>query len=313
MKVLLAGASGAIGIPLIRQLQAAGHEVVAIHRSPGSADALRGLAVEPVQVDVLDRPALLTALRGQRADAVISELTALKKPPMRHRDMAGTNRLRIEGTANLLAAAEQVGAGRMVSQSMVFGYGYQDFGPKVFTENDPFGRPGEGGFTAHLEAMRSAEQQTLTSPVVEGIALRYGLFYGPGPAGDALVTGLRKRRLPVTSHSGVLPWLQIEDAAAATVAALERGVPGSAYNVADDEPVSFADLMVAVAAAIGAPKPMVLPSWLLTPMPYARTMMTGGLRVSSAKAKQELGWTPRFPSYREGVADLAQQVRKDAA
>lgn len=305
MKVLLAGASGAIGIPLIRQLHEAGHQVLAIHRAPAGAAALKSAGVTPIQVDVLDRPALLAAVRGQRADAVIAELTALKKPPTLHRDMAATNRLRTEGTANLLAAAEQLGAGRFVNQSMVFGYGYRDFGGKVLTEDDPFGEPAPGKFGDHVAAMRSAEQQVFTSPVVDGIALRYGLFYGPGAAGGALMDGLRRRRIPVASHPGVLPWVQIDDAAAATVAALERGQGGSAYNVADDEPVSMAALLTAMAEAIGAPKPMTIPSWLLTPMPYVKTMMAGGVRVSNAKAKSQLGWTLRYPTYRDGVADLA--------
>lgn len=305
MKVLLAGASGAIGTRLIRQLHEAGHQVLAVHRAPANAAALRDLGVSPIQVDVLDRPALLAAVRGQRADAVIAELTALKKPPTRHRDMAATNRLRTEGTANLLAAAEQLGATRFVNQSMVFGYGYRDFGGKVLTEDDPFGEPAPGAFGEHVAAMRSAEQQIFASGVVDGIALRYGLFYGPGAAGEALLDGLRRRRIPVATHSGVVPWVQIDDAAAATIAALERGRGGSAYNVVDDEPVSMADLLTAMAEAIGAPRPRTIPSWLLTPLPYVKTMMTGGLRVSNAKAKRELGWSLRYPTYRDGVREMA--------
>ncbi len=160
--------------------------------------------------------------------------------------------------------------------------------------------------------MRSGEQQVFAASHVEGIALRYGLFYGPGPAGDALIDGLRRRRLPVISGGGVQPWVYIDDAATATVAALERGTAGSAYNVADDEPVSFSDLITAMAAALGAPRPRTVPSWLLTPMPYAKAVMTGGLRVATAKAKHELGWAPRVPTYRDGVAELAQHYHREA-
>ncbi|GEL20724.1 NAD-dependent epimerase/dehydratase family protein [Pseudonocardia asaccharolytica] len=313
MKVLLAGASGAIGLPLVHQLQAADHEVVAIHRSARGRDALLAAGATPVRVDVLARDALLDALRGHRCEAVISQLTALKRPPMRHKDMAGTNRLRIDGTANLLAAAERIGATRFVTQSMVFGYGYGDFDGRVLTEADPFAPAGRGRFEDHLAAMRSNERQVFGAPHVEGIALRYGLFYGPGPAGDVLVDALRRRRLPVIRNGGVLPWVHIDDAASATVAALDRGVAGAAYDIADDEPVGFSDLMVALAAALGAPRPRVVPSWLLNAMPYVKAMMTGDLRVSTAKAKRELDWTPRLPTYREGVADTAEHYLRPAA
>ncbi|MFC5996736.1 NAD-dependent epimerase/dehydratase family protein [Pseudonocardia hispaniensis] len=313
MKVLLAGASGAIGLPLIRQLRAAGHDVVAIHRAERGRDAVLDAGATPLRADVLDRDALLDAVRDHRCDAVISQLTALRKPPMRHRDMAGTNRLRIDGTANLLAAAQRIGATRFVTQSMVFGYGFGDFGGRVLTEDDPFAPAGRGRFEDHLAAMRSNEKQVFGASHVAGIALRYGLFYGPGPAGDALVDGLRRRRLPTVRNGGVLPWVQIDDAATATVAAVERGATNSAYNIADDLPVSLSDLMIALADALGAPRPPVIPSWPLTAMPYLKAIMTGGLRVSTAKAKRELGWTPRRPTYREGVAEIADHYVRTAA
>lgn len=306
MRVLLAGASGAIGIPLIQQLHAAGHDVLAIHRSPQGASPLAATGATPIQVDVLSRPGLLSALKGQRADAVISELTALKKPPARHQDMAATNRLRTEGTANLLAAARQLGARRFITQSMVFGYGYGDWGGRVLTEADPFGPPGLGRFEDHVAAMRSNEQQVFTADSLDGIALRYGLFYGPGPACDALIDGLRKRRIPVARKSGVLPWVYIDDAAAATVAALERGEPGAAYNITDDEPVGLATLLTALAGAVAAPRPRVVPGWLLAVVPYVKAVMTGGLRVSNAQAVRELGWTLQAPTYRDGVRRLAR-------
>lgn len=304
MKVLLAGASGAIGAPLVQQLRTAGHEVTAIHRSPAARTRLITAGATPLQVDVLDRAALLAALKGYAGDAVISQLSAMKKSPTTHDHLTATNRLRTEGTANLLAAAEQIGARRFITQSMVFGYGYGDFGGRVLTEEDEFAPTGHGRFEEHLAAMRSNEDQVLGAPDVQGIALRYGLFYGPGAAGDTLVDGVRRRRMPVIRSGGVQPWVHIDDAAAATRAALEHGVPGSAYNIVDDEPVSFSELITATAAALGAPRPLVIPAWLLNAAPYAKAIMTGGLRVSNAKACDELEWAPRWPTHRDGIATL---------
>ncbi len=313
MRVLVAGASGAIGMPLIRRLHAAGHDVLAVHRSPGGRARLADAGTVPIQADVLRRDHLLQALAGRQADAVISELTALKKTPMAHKDMAATNALRTEGTRNLLAVARQLGARRFLTQSMVFGYGYGDWGGRVLTEADPFGPPGRGRFEEHLAAMRSNEEQVLAAPGLDGIALRYGLLYGPGPASDALVAGLRRRRLPVVRHSGVLPWVYIDDAASATVAALEHSEPGTAYNITDSEPVSLTTLMTAIAEAVGAPRPRVVPGWLLIAAPYARAMAAGGLRVSSARAVTELAWTPQAPTYRDGIALLARHYPQAAA
>lgn len=304
MRVLLAGASGAIGMPLIRQLHAAGHDVIAIHKSPDSRDRLAAAGTAPVQVDVLDRASLLSALGGQQADAVISEVTALKKTPMTHKDMAATNGLRTKGTANLIAAARQLGARRFLTQSIVLGYGYGDWDGRLLTEADPFGPPGRGRFEEHLAAMRSNEQQVFTADGLDGIALRYGLLYGPGPASDGMIAGLRKRRIPVVPGSGVQPWVYVGDAAAATVAALERGRPGAAYNITDNEPASFATVLTALAQAIGAPRPRAVPSWLLSAAPYAKAVITGGLRVSNAKAVAELGWRLEAPTYREGISLL---------
>ena len=306
MRVLVAGASGAIGMPLIRRLAAAGHEVLAVHRSPENQARLAAAGAAPIRADVLRRDHLLRALAGQQADAVISELTALRKTPMAHKDMAATNALRTEGTRNLIAAARQLGARRFLTQSMVFGYGYGDWGGRVLTEADPFGPPGRGRFEEHMAAMRSNEEQVVTAAGLGGIALRYGLFYGPGPASDTLVDGLRRRRLPVVRHSGVLPWVYVDDAATATVAALERGEPGTAYNITDSEPVSLTTMMTAIAEAVGAPRPRVVPGWLLTAAPYARAVAAGGLRVSGARAVAELGWMPQAPTYRQGVALLAR-------
>jgi nucleoside-diphosphate-sugar epimerase len=309
MRVLVAGASGAIGMPVVRMLRHAGHEVVAVHRAPEGRVRLAKAGAAPVQADVLDQCSLAQALTGQWADAVIAELTALKKTPLRHADMAATNRLRVEGTMNLLAAAQQIGARRFITQSMVLGYGFGDWGGRVLTEADLFAPPGNGRFEAHLAALRANEQQVLTAPHLDGIALRYGQLYGPGPASDALVAGLRRRRLPVTRASGATPWVYIDDAASATLAALKLGERGTAYNITDDEPVSMSAMLIAMAAAVGAPRPWTVPDWLLAATPFAKTIMTGGLQVSNTKAKAELDWTLQAPTYRDGLRLMARYCR----
>jgi nucleoside-diphosphate-sugar epimerase len=304
MKVVLAGASGAIGTPLIRRLTAAGHDVVGITRTPARADRLRDLGVQPVVADVMDRDGLLRALGGVRADAVVHELTALSKPPVRHSGMAATNRLRTVGSTHLVEAAHLVGAERFVTQSIVFGYGYGDHGSRLVTEDDPFGLPERGPTGAHVAAMRSAEEQAFA---IGGVALRYGLFYGPGEPTRAFVDMLRKGQLPVISGGGGLAnWIELDDAAAATVAALEKGRPGTAYNVVDGTPVSWGDFFDELARLIGARRPRRLPGWLIKiAAPYAHAGMTTSMRVSNARAVAELGWTPEFPSYREGLRRVA--------
>jgi nucleoside-diphosphate-sugar epimerase len=315
MKVLVAGSTGIIGVPLVRALVAGGHRVYGLTRRPSNRPLLASLGAEPVVADALDRDALLAAVDALTADAVIHELTALKRPPARHRDMAQTNLLRTRGTAHLLEAASVIGAHRFVTQSMVFGYGYGDWGDKLLSERDPFGPPGRfgprgrGRFEQHLAAMRSAEHRTFTTEGVQGVALRYGLFYGPAGAIQGLIEPLRRRRLPVPRDGGgTMSWIYVEDAAAATVAALEGGRAGHAYNVVDDQPVRWREFLDALAQAIGAPPPRTVPGWLLGLAPYGAAMMTSTLRVSNAKAKADLGWEPRVPTYREGIARIASTL-----
>jgi nucleoside-diphosphate-sugar epimerase len=302
MKVLLAGASGAIGIPLARQLIAHDHQVLGLTRGHAGAGRLAALGARPVVADALDRDSLLRAVDGLAADAVIHELTALKKPPRRHSGMALTDRLRTEGTTNLLAAAEVLGAKRFLTQSLILGYGYRDHGARVLTEQAPFGRPAGDRCDPHVAAMRSTEQQAFTAP--EGIALRYGLLYG----GDAeqMRALLAKRGLPVAT-GGVLGWIHHQDAVAATVAALEHGRAGQAYNLVDDRPATWQEVFTAMAAAFGAPPPRKLPTWLFRLVaPYVASFaIETSMRVSNAKAKSELGWRPMFPTYHEGIKAMA--------
>jgi nucleoside-diphosphate-sugar epimerase len=298
MKVLLAGASGAIGIPITRQLIAHGHQVLGLTRDPAGARRLEALGASPVVADALDRDGLVCAVEGLSAGAVIHELTALRKAPRRHRGMALTDRLRSQGTTNLLAAAEVLGARRFLTQSIILGYGYRDHGAAVLTERAPFGRPAGDRSDPHLAAMRSTEQQAFSAP--EGIALRYGLLYG----GDAerLHALLARRGLPV-ARGGLLGWVHHEDAAAATVAALEHGRPGQAYNVVDDLPATWQEVYTAMAEAFGDPPPRRLPRWLFRlAAPYVASFAVDtSMRVSNARAKAELGWRPAFPTYRDGL------------
>lgn len=312
MRVLLAGATGTVGTELTAQLLDAGHEVLGITRSRRGADGLRAAGAEAIIGDMMARDALLEALEGMRADAVIHQATAITKTPTRHRDLYATNALRSHGTANLLAAAELTGARRFVTQSFLFGYGYRDHGPVPVTEDAPFGEPGRGGFGRHLASMRSNEDQVLGSRQVEGIALRYGVFYGPEASTLGLFDQLERRRLPVPSRSGTLSLVHIEDAASSAVAALERGRGGHAYNIADDHPLTWTDYLSQVAEAAGGPPPRRVPGWLLRASPYLGTMMIGAsLSLDTGKAKRELGWAPRYASCVEGLAQVARHREQE--
>jgi nucleoside-diphosphate-sugar epimerase len=309
MRVLLAGASGAVGTPLTGQLIAAGHEVVGITRSQANAQRLRNDGAEAVVADVMDRENLLTAVRDVRADAVMHQLTAFGTTKMREA-IRSTNALRTAGTAHLLAAARAVGAHRFLTQSNVFGYGYRDHGPHVLTEDDAFAEPVTGPFAAGVAAMRSGEEQVFSADEMEGIALRYGAFYGQDSFNRMVMNLVRKRRLPVpSSGGGFATFIYLEDAAAATVAALEKGRAGQAYNIVDDEPVRWADYLDTIAAELGARRPWRVPTWMLRAIPYLYTIMTTSMRVSNAKARRELGWAPAVPTYREGVPLMARASR----
>ncbi|WP_369166686.1 NAD-dependent epimerase/dehydratase family protein [Streptomyces sp. R28] len=298
--VLLAGAGGVLGRHITRALTEAGHKVTGLGRG-GRND---------IQADLTNRDALLRAVDGHHFDTVIHAATALRKPPMRHRDMHATNALRTDGTAHLIEAAQATGARRFVTESMVFGYGYGDHGDRVITEDDPFGPRGRSPeLERHIAAMRVKEQLTFGTPGLDGVALRFGLFYGPGGT-DALLPMLRKRQLPVPAdHGRVLPWIDLTDAGRAVPAAVERGRPGQAYNIADRSPMGFGTHVRCVAEEFGLPKPLTVPLWLMRPMSYAHTMMSTTLRVSTAKAERELGWTPAHPATRDGLAAMRAAAR----
>jgi nucleoside-diphosphate-sugar epimerase len=306
MRVFVAGANGALGTPLTRLLIARGHSVIGLIRDPAGAAGVRALGAEPIAADALDRDGLVRAVTGLTADAVIHELTALRKPPLRASGMALTNRLRIEGTANLLAAADRLGAKRIVTQSIILGYGCRDHGDRIITERDPFGVPAGNVTDDAIAAIVSAETQTFGAP--EGIALRYGFLYGGD--GAQMRPMLKKRRVPVVA-GGLLGWVHHFDAAAATVTALETGRPGQAYNIVDDRPATWQEVFTAMAEGVGAPPPRRLPRWLTRLVaPYIGSIAIDiSMRVSNAKAKSDLDWRPRFTTYRDGIAAMVSETR----
>lgn len=294
--VLLAGASGVLGRHITEALTRAGHTVIGLGRGAGAA----------VRADLMDRDGLLRAVEGIEADTVVHAATALRTAPMRHKDMFATDDLRVTGTRNLMEAARALGARRVIAESMVFGYGYRDFGDHVITEDsDPFAPTGDRAVERHLEGMRVKEELMLGSAGIEGIALRFGLFYGAGGT-EPLVEMLRRRKVPaVADHGRVLPWVDLADAGRAVALAVEGGRPGRAYNIVDDTPTGFGAHIRKVAEVYGTPKPMTAPTWLMRPFPYAHRMVTAGLRVSNARARAELGWAPSHADCAEGLRALA--------
>jgi nucleoside-diphosphate-sugar epimerase len=307
VKVFVAGATGAIGRRLVPLLVASGYDVVGMTRSGEGVPALRAVGAVPVVVDGLDRAEVMHAVEAAQPDVIVHEMTGLSAmASFRHFDegLALTNRLRTEGTANLLAAAQAVGARRFVAQS--YGNGvYARTGPSVHSEDDPIDPdPPEKGRST-LEAIRRLEAAVLGTPGVEGICLRYGNFYGPGTAfahDGAFVELIRKRRLPIVGDGGgVWSFVHIDDAATATVAAVERGAPG-VYNICDDEPVRVSVWLPELARVLGARPPWHVPLWLgrLFVGEVGVSFMTRIRGASNAKARRELGWHPRWRTWAEG-------------
>lgn len=310
MKVVVAGATGAIGRPLVRALRRSGHLVYAITRGGRGTELVRALGATPIVANVLDRDTLLRAADRFHADAVIHELTAYKYSPPTHYRSPGlrrTNTLRDTGSTHLVEFAKAIGASRYLTQSLILGYGIIDHGSELVTELSPFGRLQGDANDPFIAALHAAEDHAWQSGI-EAVALRYGLFYGPGASGTFTRT-LRLRLLPVPSGgTGYTGFIHIDDAAAATVAALENGRAGHAYNIVDDEPVTWDTMFDAMAAAIRAHRPRRVSPRLLrlgTPLTAAQ-MLDLSIRVSNAKAKSELGWKPALPTYREGVRTLAR-------
>jgi nucleoside-diphosphate-sugar epimerase len=317
MKVFVAGASGALGAQLVPRLVAAGHEVVGMTRTPSKQDGLRALGAEPVVADALDSEAVARVVGEAEPEVIVHQLTALSgtlsASDMRHPERSAavimTNRLRTEATDHLLAAGRAVGARRFVAQS----YGAWRFartGGPVQTEADPLDPDPPAAYRSVVAAILYLEKAVTTIEWGEGLALRYGGFYGPGTSmssdPDAVMAGpIRKRRFPLIGDGGgVWSFIHIEDAAAATVAAVERGQPG-VYNVVDDEPAPVREWLPVLASALGAKPPRRIPRWLsrLVAGEVTTASMTDVRGASNAKAKRELGWQLRYPSWRLGFTE----------
>ena len=306
MRIFVAGATGAIGRRLVPRLVAHGHQVTATTRSPENLQNLRGLGAEPAIVDGLDGAAVGQAVARAEPDVIVHQMTSLAgRADMRHFDrwFAGTNALRTRGTQHLLAAARASGVRRFVAQSYTGWTNAREGGP-VKTEDDPFDERPARAQTETLAAIRFLESAVLDAPV-DGLVLRYGNFYGPGASGSLLEL-VRGRKLPIIGDGGgVWSWCHLDDAAAATVAALEGGLRGI-YNVTDDEPAPVAEWLPYLAKLTGARPPLHVPVWAarLAAGEVATRWMTEGRGASSAKLRAALAWRPTWTTWRDGFRAL---------
>ena len=299
MRVLVVGASGAIGTRLVPQLIDQGHEVIGTFRSAGNAERVRALGAEPIALDLLDARAVRKAVLETEPEAIVHQATALANAGFSRnldRSFAPTNRLRTEGTDALLAAAREAGVRRFVAQSFA-SYRYAREGGPVKTEDDPLDPTPPAAARETSAAMRHLDQAVTDAG---GIALRYGGFYGA--PNDGLLAPIRKRQFPIVGNGGgVSSFIHLDDAAAATVHALEHDGAGI-YNIVDDEPAPVREWLPVLANALGAKPPRHVPRWLarLVAGEGAVMMGTESRGASNAKAKRELGWTLRYPSWRQG-------------
>ncbi|MBD0282110.1 MAG: NAD(P)-dependent oxidoreductase [Thermoleophilaceae bacterium] len=318
MRVFVAGASGAIGTRLIPQLIERGHEVIGSSRSPEKAERLRALGAKPTALDLLDARAVRKAVLEAAPDAIVHQATALANARFGRnfdRTFAQTNRLRTEGTDNLLAAAREAGVSRLVAQSNTT-YRYAREGGMVKSEDDPLDTKPVAGAVESRAAMNYLDDAVVAAC---GIALRYGIFYGA--ANDGLVEPVRKRQFPIVGNGGgFMSWIHLDDAAAATVLALEHDRP-AIYNIVDDEPAPAREWLPLLADALGAKPPRHVPVWLarLFAGEPGVVMGTEARGASNAKAKRELGWQLRYPSWRDGFraayasTALAERRKPDPA
>jgi nucleoside-diphosphate-sugar epimerase len=301
MRIFVTGATGALGQHLVPALVAAGHEVTATTRTPGKVAQLRQAGAEPVVVDGLDREAVLAAVLAAEPEVIMHQMTALadmKNLRNVDRVFATTNELRTQGTDYLLAAAERAGTRRVIAQSYI-NVNERSGGP-VKTEADPLDSHPISSSVRTVAAIKYVEK-TVPAAVPEGIVLRYGSFYGPG-ASAVLIDLLRKRQLPmIGGGTGIWSFTEITDAAAATVAAVKHGVPG-VYNIVDSDPAPVSEWLPYLAGLAGAKPPLRMPVWLGRPLAgeFVVAQMTQARGSSNEKARKELGWEPRYASWREG-------------
>jgi nucleoside-diphosphate-sugar epimerase len=320
MKVLVAGATGALGSQLVPRLVANGHEVVGTTRSKAKFLKLRDLGARPVVLDVLDPDAVAGVVAEAEPDVIVHQATALSGSiDLRHfdRTFAETNRLRREGTDHLLAAGRAVDVRRFVAQSYA-GWPAERVGAPVKTEDDPFDPSPPEAVRTTLAAIAHLETAVTSADWTDGIALRYGGFYGPGTSfapGGEHVNALHDRKFPIVGDgAGVWSFIHIEDAAEATVAAIEHGRRG-VYNIVDDDPAPVSEWLPEASKLLGARPPRRVPRWAgrLLAGEAATVMMTEVRGASNEKAKRELGWQPRHASWREGFAEIGRELSAEAA
>jgi nucleoside-diphosphate-sugar epimerase len=320
MKVFVAGATGALGRQLVPMLAEEGHQVTAMTRTRAKADVIRSMGARPVVANALDPEAVAQVVAEAEPELVIHQLTAIDAGAMGRsidKMFAQTNRLRTEGTDHLLGAARAVGARRFIAQSFA-GWPFERSGGPIKTEDDPLQEHPPKTLSQTLAAISYVERVVTEADGIEGLALRYGGFYGPGtslavgPDGEQVET-IRKRRWPVVGNgAGILSLVHIHDAAAATAAALDHGEPG-VYNVVDDEPAPMSVVIPEIAKVIGAEPPRRIPRWIgrLIAGEGMTIMMTEVRGASNAKAKRELGWVLRYPSWRLGLREGIEQNERE--
>ena len=315
MRVFVAGATGVIGQYLVPGLITAGHEVTGSTRSSAKATTLKAQGATPVIVDGLDREAVLKAVTAAQPEVIIHQMTALTNLRSFRRfdqEFAVTNELRSTGTDYLLEAAQQAGTRRFIAQSFI-GWNNTMSGSQVKTEDDPLNPHPPTGTAKSMAAIRHLEE-AVPKAVPEGLVLRYGILYGHG-ASDAMLGAVRKRQMPVVGGgTGIWSFTEVTDAAAATVAAVTHGTPGI-YNVVDDDPAQVAQWLPYLASSVGAKPPMRAPAWVgrLLGGELVASWMTQGRGASNAKAKRELGWTPAYPSWRDGFPVWAEAFKSGEA
>jgi nucleoside-diphosphate-sugar epimerase len=299
VRVLVAGATSVPGIPLLRELNARGHDVVGLSSQSAKTPQIEQQGAKPVVANVFDAQQINTVVADIEPEVVVSLLTTLpKRGPMRVKDFEPARKLWGQGAPNLVAAAQRAGVRRIVAESVIFAYGYPSTGPAVIDETDPYPGPPPPGGEAMLEALRGMEQTVLTScdhSGTEGIVLRYGVFYGPGVPHDELFTRLAKWwAMPALTGNGIVSWIHIDDVAKATADALDKGRGGQIYNIVDDRPQSFGDYIRELSAKLHRPPPLPVPRRLFGLVaPYGATAFGDTwLPLSNAKAKADLGWVP---------------------
>jgi len=318
MRILVAGATGAMGRPLIRALVRRGHDVIGLTRTASKRPLLESLGARVAIADALDAARLANAVAEAAPSHVVHLLTALPAAgPMRARDLRATNALRVHGTANLLRAALDARVSRVVAESFIGVYGRVYFDRPHGEEDEPLTPPPDGGFHDAVLALRSLEDQLArarASKEIETVALRYGAVYGPQvPSLQALVHLLRARRVFLPRTNGVTSFVHVDDAAEATIAALEHPSPSAVYNIVDDQPMPFARFVELLASVVGAPPPRTAPLWLVRLVaPLMADALAVRMPLSNARAKRELGWRLTHPTVSDGLRSVAEGLENAA-